>query len=148
MAKLNKLMADSSSQNKTIGYTYGKVVSYNSDTCKAVVELTEYNNAQKTYLNKSGEELAKDDSVWIYYRDGGVNCGYIALRNGKPKPIGSDSHNYVGEPIYYTDSEGYLHTSEKFNYYDNGYWHTSDLNGNQQITVYLENIAHGATNNC
>lgn len=107
MAKLNKLMADSSSQNKSIGYTYGKVVSYNSDTCKAVIELNEYNNAQKTFLNKSGEKLSIGDNVWIYYRGGGINCGYIALRNGLPDPIGMGVGRFTNEEK----------TSERFNDY-------------------------------
>ena len=52
MAKINKLLNDSKQNSKSISYTYGTVLSYNSDTCKAVVSLGEYNNAEKAFINK------------------------------------------------------------------------------------------------
>lgn len=131
MSKMNKLIKESQDNKKTLGYTYGTVKSYDSTNCTAIVSLLEYNGAEKSFLNKSGEILSMGDSVWIYFRGGGINAGYIAIRNGKPIPLGSKNSN-VGRFVEYVDSNGYHHISEKFNYYGNSY--------------YLENIAHGDYN--
>lgn len=131
MSKMNKLIKESQDNKKTLGYTYGTVKSYDSTNCTAIVSLLEYNGAEKSFLNKSGENLSMGDSVWIYFRGGGINAGYIAIRNGKPIPLGSKNSN-IGRFVEYVDSNGYHHISEKFNYYGNSY--------------YLENIAHGDYN--
>ena len=131
MSKMNKLIKESQDNKKTLGYTYGTVKSYDSTNCTAIVSLLEYNGAEKSFLNKSGEILSMGDSVWIYFRGGGINAGYIAIRNGKPIPLGSQNSN-IGRFVEYVDSNGYHHISEKFNYYGNSY--------------YLENIAHGDYN--
>lgn len=131
MSKMNKLIKESQDNKKTLGYTYGTVKSYDSINCTAIVSLLEYNGAEKSFLNKSGEILSMGDSVWIYFRGGGINAGYIAIRNGKPIPLGSKNSN-IGRFVEYVDSNGYHHISEKFNYYGNSY--------------YLENIAHGDYN--
>ena len=131
MSKMNKLIKESQDNKKTLGYTYGTVKSYDSTNCTAVVSLLEYNGAEKSFLNKSGEILSMGDSVWIYFRGGGINAGYIAIRNGKPIPLGSQNSS-VGRFVEYVDSNGHHHISEKFNYYGNSY--------------YLENIAHGDYN--
>lgn len=131
MSKMNKLIKESQDNKKTLGYTYGTVKSYDSTNCTAIVSLLEYNGAEKSFLNKSGEILSMGDSVWIYFRGGGINAGYIAIRNGKPIPLGSKNSN-IGRFVEYVDSNGYHHISEKFNYYCNSY--------------YLENIAHGDYN--
>lgn len=131
MSKMNKLIKESQDNKKTLGYTYGTVKSYDSTNCTAIVSLLEYNGAEKSFLNKSGEILSMGDSVWIYFRGGGINAGYIAIRNGKPIPLGSKNSN-IGRFVEYVDSNGYHHISEKFNYYGNSY--------------YLENIAHGDYN--
>lgn len=131
MSKMNKLIKESQDNKKTLGYTYGTVKSYDSTNCTAIVSLLEYNGAEKSFLNKSGEILSMGDSVWIYFRGGGINAGYIAIRNGKPIPLGSQNSS-VGRFVEYVDSNGHHHISEKFNYYGNSY--------------YLENIAHGDYN--
>lgn len=131
MSKMNKLIKESQDNKKTLGYTYGTVKSYDSTNCTAIVSLLEYNGAEKSFLNKSGEILSMGDSVWIYFRGGGINAGYIAIRNGKPIPLGNKNSN-IGRFVEYVDSNGYHHISEKFNYYGNSY--------------YLENIAHGDYN--
>lgn len=131
MSKMNKLIKESQDNKKTLGYTYGTVKSYDSTNCTAIVSLLEYNGAEKSFLNKSGEILSMGDSVWIYFRGGGINSGYIAIRNGKPIPLGSQNSS-VGRFVEYVDSNGHHHISEKFNYYGNSY--------------YLENIAHGDYN--
>lgn len=131
MSKMNKLIKESQDNKKTIGYTYGTVKSYDSTNCTAIVSLLEYNGAEKSFLNKSGEILSMGDSVWIYFRGGGINAGYIAIRNGKPIPLGSQNSS-VGRFVEYVDSNGHHHISEKFNYYGNSY--------------YLGNIAHGDYN--
>lgn len=144
MSKMNKLIKESQDNKKTIGYTYGTVKSYDSTNCTAVVSLLEYNGAEKSFLNKSGEILSIGDSVWIYFRGGGINSGYIAIRNGKPVPLGSKNSS-VGRFVEYVDSSG-SHISEKFNYYGNSYFYTVDPDGTEQITIYLENIAQGDYN--
>lgn len=131
MSKMNKLIKESQDNKKTLGYTYGTVKSYDSTNCTAIVSLLEYNGAEKSFLNKSGEILSMGDSVWIYFRGGGINAGYIAIRNGKPIPLGTKNSN-IGRFVEYVDSNGHNHISEKFNYYGNSY--------------YLENIAHGDYN--
>lgn len=131
MSKMNKLIKESQDNKKTLGYTYGTVKSYDSTNCTAIVSLLEYNGAEKSFLNKSGEILSMGDSVWIYFRGGGINAGYIAIRNGKPIPLGSQNSS-VGRFVEYVDSNGHHHISEKFNYYGNSY--------------YLGNIAHGDYN--
>lgn len=131
MSKMNKLIKESQDNKKTLGYTYGTVKSYDSTNCTAIVSLLEYNGAEKSFLNKSGEILSMGDSVWIYFRGGGINAGYIAIRNGKPIPLESKNSN-IGRFVEYVDSNGHHHISEKFNYYGNSY--------------YLENIAHGDYN--
>lgn len=145
MSKMNKLIKESQDNKKKIGYTYGTVKSYDSTNCTAVISLLEYNGAEKSFLNKSGEILSMGDSVWIYFRGGGINSGYIAIRNGKPVPLGSKNSS-VGRFVEYVDSSGSSHISEKFNYYGNSYFYTVDPDGTEQITIYLENIAHGDYN--
>ena len=144
MSKMNKLIKESQDNKKTIGYTYGTVKSYDSTNCTAVVSLLEYNGAEKSFLNKSGEILSMGDSVWIYFRGGGINSGYIAIRNGKPVPLGSQKSN-IGRFVEYVDSSGH-HISEKFNYYGSSYFYTIAPDGTKQITIDLENIAHGDYN--
>lgn len=145
MSKMNKLIKESQDNKKTLGYTYGTVKSYDSTNCTAVVSLLEYNGAEKSFLNKSGEILSMGDSVWIYFRGGGINAGYIAIRNGKPIPLGSQNSS-VGRFVEYVDSGGSRHISEKFNYYGSSYLYTIAPDGTEQITIYLENIAHGNYN--
>lgn len=141
MSKMNKLIRESQDNKKTLGYTYGTVKSYDSTNCTAIVSLLEYNGAEKSFLNKSGEILSMGDSVWIYFRGGGINSGYIAIRNGKPVPLGSQNSS-VGRFVEYVDSNGHHHISEKFNYYGDSY---IPPGGTGQI-IYLENIAHGDYN--
>lgn len=145
MSKMNKLIKESQDNKKTLGYTYGTVKSYDSTNCTAIVSLLEYNGAEKSFLNKSGEILSMGDSVWIYFRGGGINAGYIAIRNGKPIPLGSQNSS-VGRFVEYVDSGGSRHISEKFNYYGNSYWYTISPDGTKEIVVYFENIAHGDYN--
>ena len=145
MTKMNMLIKESQDNKNTLGYTYGTVKSYDSTNCTAIVSLLEYNGAEKSFLNKSGEILSMGDSVWIYFRGGGINAGYIAIRNGKPIPLGSQNSS-VGRFVEYVDSNGHHHISEKFNYYGNSYWYTIGLDGTKEIVVYFENIAHGDYN--
>lgn len=145
MSKMNKLIKESQDNKKTLGYTYGTVKSYDSTNCTAIVSLLEYNGAEKSFLNKSGEILSMGDSVWIYFRGGGINAGYIAIRNGKPIPLGSQNSS-VGRFVEYVDSGGSRHISEKFNYYGNSHWYNTTLDGIEYITIDFENIAHGDYN--
>ncbi|RGF93348.1 hypothetical protein DXA02_07700 [Ruminococcus sp. AM54-1NS] len=137
MSKMNKLIKESQDNKKTLGYTYGTVKSYDSTNCTAVVSLLEYNGAEKSFLNKSGEILSMGDSVWIYFRGGGINSGYIAIRNGKPVPLGSQNSS-VGRFVEYVDSSGSRHISEKFNYYGDSYWYTIALMEQSRLLFILK----------
>lgn len=78
--------------NKTKKSGYSRkpaiVKSVDEDNAYATVKLVGDENLIK-FLNKSGEVLSVNDSVYVEYYNGSLTGGYIALRNGKPK------NNYV-----------------------------------------------------
>ncbi len=87
MSVLNRLIKNNNLEILGLKRTYGRVVEYDEATCHAVVELMEYSNSHKRFINKSGEILKENDYVWIYYFSG-LSSGYIGLRNGIPVPMG------------------------------------------------------------
>ena len=64
------------------------VKAVDSDNAYATVKLAGDDNLIK-FINKSGEVLSVDDSVYVEYYNGNLTSGYIAMRNGKPK------NNYI-----------------------------------------------------
>lgn len=60
------------------------VKTVSEDYRRAEVELT--NGSRLELLNKSGEKLAANDSVWVEYRTT-PDSGYIAMRNGEADPL-------------------------------------------------------------
>ena len=102
MSKLNKVIENSKEKRKD--YTFGKVLSCNSDTGKAVVYLPEY-KMQKVMMNKSGEILEPGDSVWIHCHGGGIASGYIAIRNGVPKPMGGGGGFAINNAVVMTEGQ-------------------------------------------
>lgn len=102
MSELNKVIENSKEKRKD--YTFGKVLSCNSDTGKAVVYLPEY-KMQKVMMNKSGEILEPGDSVWIHCHGGGIASGYIAIRNGVPKPMGGGGGFAINNAVVMTEGQ-------------------------------------------
>lgn len=60
---------------------FGKVTSVESDNKRATVEIA--GSGTMTLLNKSGEKLSKDDSVFIYAIKGDLSNAFIMIRYGK-----------------------------------------------------------------
>lgn len=93
-----------------------RVVAVGDNYLRATVELT--NGAQVTLLNKTGEKLYDNDSVWIEYRTN-PSSGIIAKRNGEADPLGGsdspDGVTYVGSTLILTPQQAsvyYLSGSE------------------------------------
>lgn len=64
------------------------VVSVGSDQLRAVVRLG--GGSEYKLLNKTGEKLSENDSVWVEYRTV-PSSGYIAMRNGEAVPVADTS---------------------------------------------------------
>lgn len=79
---LNSMIDEANDKVDTLKRCAGKVVAVDetTDGGKATVECM---NRRLTLLNKTGENLAIGDSVWVHYWTNLAN-GYIALRNGLP----------------------------------------------------------------
>lgn len=64
---------------------YGKIKSIMSSNAKVLVEILsteeEEKNRELWLLNKTGEILAVDDLVWIYYWNT-ITDGYVAIKQG------------------------------------------------------------------
>ena len=64
---------------------YGKIKSIMSNNAKVLVEILsteeEEKNRELWFLNKTGEILAVDDLVWIYYWNT-ITDGYVAVKQG------------------------------------------------------------------
>lgn len=67
-------------------YVSGVITSVSEDMFRADIKL-EQDQVLKNMLNKSGEELEVGDTVWVEYFTY-PSSGWIARRNGKPKPMG------------------------------------------------------------
>lgn len=67
-------------------YVSGVITSVSEDMFRADIKL-EQDQVLKNMLNKSGEELKVGDTVWVEYFTY-PSSGWIARRNGKPKPMG------------------------------------------------------------
>lgn len=79
---MNNFIQNELANNASLKRASGTVVSIVPDTDggKAVVNIM---GRKLTLLNKTGENLSVNDTVWIHYWDSLAN-GYIALRNGLP----------------------------------------------------------------
>ena len=88
---LNSMIDEANDKVDTLKRCAGKVVEVDetTDGGKATVECM---NRRLTLLNKTGENLAIGDSVWVHYWTNLAN-GYIALRNGLPNGGSSFSIN-------------------------------------------------------
>lgn len=67
-------------------YVSGVITSVSEDMFRADIKL-EQDQVLKNMLNKSGEELEVGDTIWLEYFTY-PSSGWIARRNGKPKPMG------------------------------------------------------------
>ena len=79
---MNKFIQNELNVTDSMKRASGTVISIvpNTDGGKAVVNVM---NRKLTLLNKSGENLEINDTVWVYYWTD-ISNGYIALRNGLP----------------------------------------------------------------
>ena len=77
---MNNFIQNELANNASLKRASGTVVSIVPDTDggKAVVNIM---GRKLTLLNKTGENLSANDTVWVHYWDSLAN-GYIALRNG------------------------------------------------------------------
>ena len=78
MSELSKLL--SKGNNQGLQRVQGRVISYDSSSGNAVVQLVGSNQSH-TYINKSGETLNAGDSVQIWYFTS-IDAGFVGLRCG------------------------------------------------------------------
>ena len=91
------------------------VINVNSDYSYATVKLVGNNETIITLLNKTGEKLEIGDGVRIFYNTD-ISCGWIAVRNGKPSPIGGGNLTIDSAAVIPTSAEStYLQDAEVFN---------------------------------
>ena len=91
------------------------VINVDSDYSYATVKLIGNNETVITLLNKTGEKLEIGDGVRVYYNTD-ISCGWIGMRNGKPKPIGGGNLTIDSAAVIPTSAEStYLQDAEVFN---------------------------------
>ena len=91
------------------------VINVDSDYSYATVKLVGNNETIITLLNKTGEKLEIGDGVRIFYNTD-ISCGWIAVRNGKPSPIGGGNLTIDSAAVIPTSAEkSYLQDAEVFN---------------------------------
>ena len=91
------------------------VINVDSDYSYATVKLIGNNETIITLLNKTGEKLEIGDGVRIFYNTD-ISCGWIAVRNGKPSPIGGGNLTIDSAAVIPTSAEkSYLQDAEVFN---------------------------------
>ena len=78
MSELSKLL--SKGTNQGLQRVQGKVISYDSSSGNAVVQLVGSTQTH-TYINKSGELLSEGDSVQVWYFTS-IDAGFVGLRCG------------------------------------------------------------------
>ena len=120
VASNNKLMkANVCGVNKEktndIKVSKATVINVDSDYSYATVKLIGNNETIITLLNKTGEKLEIGDGVRIFYNTD-ISCGWIAVRNGKPSPIGGGNLTIDSAAVIPTSAEkSYLKDAEVFN---------------------------------
>lgn len=91
------------------------VVNVTTDYSYATVKIIGNNGTIIKLINKTGEKLFIGDSVRVYYSTN-LSCGWIAMRNGKPEPLGGTNleiDNAAVVPV--VDPSKYLSNSTVFN---------------------------------
>lgn len=87
LVDLMQLYAEQNAKNdNSIKCVAGKIVAVTDDMFRANIELGQ-GQVVKDMMNKSGERLKVGDTVWIEYFTY-PSSGWIARRNGEPKPMG------------------------------------------------------------
>ena len=71
-------------------YNVATVLSYNTDTFETTVQL-EDNSTQTGIINRTGNILTTNDTVYVYYWTNIANDGYIGIKLGTPDIQGGDS---------------------------------------------------------
>ena len=120
-AKLNQNLINSSINSKNKSKTDGvqirkaKVISVDDDYSYATVKLFGDSGQTLRLINKTGEKLHTGDGVRIEFSTD-ITCGWIAMRNGKPEPLGGTNleiENAAVVPV--VDPSKYLSNSTVFN---------------------------------
>ena len=91
------------------------VVNVTTDYSYATVKIIGNNGTIIKLINKTGEKLFIGDSVRVYYSTN-LSCGWIAMRNGKPEPLGGTNleiDNAAVVPV--VDPSKYVSNSTVFN---------------------------------
>ena len=121
LANMNKELIENTYQTKSKGKTDGikirhaKVVSVEEDYSYATVKLFGDTGQILKLINKTGEKLHTGDGVRIEFSTD-ITCGWIAMRNGKPEPLGGTNleiENAAVVPV--VDPSKYLSNSTVFN---------------------------------
>ena len=121
LANMNKELIENTYQTKSKGKTDGikirhaKVVSVEEDYSYATVKLFGDTGQILKLINKTGEKLHTGDGVRIEFSTD-ITCGWIAVRNGKPEPLGEinlEIENAAVVPV--VDPSKYLSHSTVFN---------------------------------
>ena len=86
-------------------YVSGVITSVSEDMFRADIKL-EQDQVLKNMLNKSGEELEVGDTVWVEYFTY-PSSGWIARRNGKPKPMGGGGSSTTVENATILDNSNF-----------------------------------------
>lgn len=115
MNSLNKLIKSQVNNNEQLKRIGGVIVSVLEDYSKATVKLNNNINTEVELLNCTGNKLVEGDFVWVHYW-GNITSGYIAIKNGKQKPLGTDSL-YIENATVMTEGQSptYANISENIN---------------------------------
>ena len=107
--------ANSKNITNNIHIKTATVVNVTTDYSYATVKIIGNNGTIIKLINKTGEKLFIGDSVRVYYSTN-LSCGWIAMRNGKPEPLGGTNleiENAAVVPV--VDPSKYLSNSTVFN---------------------------------
>ena len=107
--------ANSKNITNNIHIKTATVVNVTTDYSYATVKIIGNNGTIIKLINKTGEKLFIGDSVRVYYSTN-LFCGWIAMRNGKPEPLGGTNleiENAAVVPV--VDPSKYLSNSTVFN---------------------------------
>ena len=107
--------ANSKNITNNIHIKTATVVNVTTDYSYATVKIIGNNGTIIKLINKTGEKLFIGDSVRVYYSTN-LSCGWIAMRNGKPEPLGGTNLEIEKAAVVpVVDPSNYLSNSTVFN---------------------------------
>ena len=104
---INSKIQNALSKLNLLKRVHGVVVSYDDSTGYAFVLV---NAMSVRVMNKSGELLSAGDTVQIHYWKN-ISSGYIAVRNGKPKPLGGGGFA-INNAVIMTENQSVIYNIE------------------------------------